>query len=1187
MQIAVKFASDHKEMQPEEIINGFRLSPQQERLWLLQQETPAYRAQCAILLEGSLKTEVLKETIHRVIRRYEVLRTTFHSLPGMKTPVQVIADNSAPAWQVRDLSDRSPQDQAAEIEDLFRKDRSCPVDFGQGPLLRASLLTLSADKQVLFLSSPSMCADARTLQNLVHEISQSYDACLTDEDLREEPMQYVQFSEWQNELLEDEDAEAGKDFWRKQPAAAFPALKLPFENERAVGAASGSERGFFDPDSLALAIDRETAAKIAALAKKQDASTADFLQACWQTLLWRLAGESDIVIGQACDGRQHEVLHNTLGLFAKWLPIHCHFEENFRFTEVLSQIAASGRAAYERQEYFVWPDGVDGGDSSIFESPQRKLGDRSSPAYGTHPPFFPFGFEFEERPLPQRVNGLSFSVYKQNSCTERFNIKLSCHRMGDLLTAEFHYHPGRYAAEDVKRLAGHFETLLRSAVEDVEAPIGELEILNEADRRELLVAFNRTETDYPQDKCVHRLFEEQVKFTPDNPAVEFKDQQLSYAELNARANQLARHLRKQGVGPETMVALCLERSVEMVVGILGILKAGGAYVPLEPTYPKERLAFVLADTRSAVLLTQERVVEALGISEGEKERRREGETERQRESDNLSVSPSLRLSVSPSLIVVCLDSDWETIAEESEENLAGEATAGNLAYVIYTSGSTGRPKGVMIAHRSVVNLAAGLRQTVYAGQAAPLRVSLNAPVTFDASVKQLVQLLDGHTLCILPEEVRPEGHELLSYVSRHGLDVLDCTPAQLQLLLAAGFAQKPDSATNDNAAGCEPAVACYRPNDNAAGCEPAVACYRPKLALVGGEAMDDATWAFLAGNDLTSFYNVYGPTECTVDATVCRLQSMPEPAIGRPIANAKTYLLDERLRPVPIGVPGELHIGGAGLARGYLNRPDLAAERFIPNPFSEEPGARLYKTGDLARYLPDGSIKFLGRIDHQVKLRGYRIELGEIEAVLEQHPAVLDGVTIIREDVPGDSRLVAYVVLSREPGSVMSELRSFLREKLPEYMVPSAFVRLNEVPLTRHGKVDRQALPAPESERPELHAAYVAPKTRIEGTICAIWQEVLRVEKVGMEDNFFDLGGHSLLMVQVHSRLREAFSKDISLIEMFRSPTVGSLAKYFADEERTQPPLQKAHDRAEKRRRARSRQTPVRQTPVMMERRAR
>jgi amino acid adenylation domain-containing protein len=1107
-----------------EIINGFRLSPQQRRLWLSQLGSAAFRSQTAILIEGGLRPEVLKEAVYRIVRRHEILRTTFHILPGMKLPVQVVAEESSasslPLWWEDDLSDRSAPEMTEKIEKLSGEDR-CPFDLGRGLLLSAFLLRVSVERHILFLKLPSICADARTLKNLTLEISLSYEACLMDEAFFGVPIQYAQFSEWQNELLDDEDAEAGREFWRKQILSVPPAVALPFEIE---GEGQNGRQNGFEPASFILALDRGIAVNLEAAAERQGVSNEVFLLACWQTLLWRLTAQSCIVVGCAHDGRRHEVLQSALGLFARWLPIGCRFGASLRFSDVLSQIEASKRAADEWQEYFVWD-----------ETPASDV------LADDIPPFFPIGFEFEERQSPHLAGGLSFSIHQQSSCTERFHIKLSCHRTGDRLMAEFHYDPERFRLEDVERLAGHFYALLSCAVEHTEAPIGALEMLSDADRHQLLIAFNDTNVDYPKEKCVHQLFEDQVQRTPENLAVVFsqpfgaepsvKEQRLTYAELNARANQLARYLRRMGVGPEAIVGLCLERSVEAVVAIFGILKAGAAYLPLDPALPQERLAFMLAETQAVALLTQQQLVG--GVGNGELEAKTQSQT------FGLPHSPFTTR-------VICLDVDWENIAQESKGNLAAEASARNLAYVIYTSGSTGEPKGVMIEHRSVVNLANGLVRTVYANQDSLLRVSLNAPLTFDASVKQLVQLLYGHTLCILPEEVRLDGNELFSYLNGHSLDALDCTPAQLQLLLGAGFGSRPDR--------------------NAAA---------TKLALVGGEAIDDALWRSLVENAETKFHNVYGPTECTVDATVCSVREAPAPVIGRPIANAQIFLLDERLNPVPLGVPGELHIGGDGLARGYLNRANLTAEKFVPNPFNAEPGARLYKTGDLASYLPDGMIKFLGRTDHQVKLRGFRIELGEIEAALKRGPDVQDCVVVVREDNPGDKRLVAYVVLARRRESSFGELRHFLKEKLPEYMIPSAFVRLNDLPLTRHGKVDRQSLPAPESERPELRASYVAPKTRIEGTIAEIWQEVLKVEKVGVNDNFFDLGGHSLLMVQVHSKLREAFSKEISLIEMFRNATVGSLARYFAGEEDQQPLLQKAHDRAQKRRTARRRQTHI------------
>ncbi|MFL6256007.1 MAG: non-ribosomal peptide synthetase, partial [Pyrinomonadaceae bacterium] len=565
------------------------------------------------------------------------------------------------------------------------------------------------------------------------------------------------------------------------------------------------------------------------------------------------------------------------------------------------------------------------------------------------------------------------------------------------------------------------------------------------------------------------------------------------------------------------VGLCAERSVEMMVGLLAILKAGGAYVPLDPRQPTARLSLLLEETCVPVLLTQGELLARLPATAAR---------------------------------VLCLDADRASVESESAENPVSTVSPGNLAYIIYTSGSTGRPKGVMVQHRSVVNLIAALREAVYKRHApddAPLHVSLNAPLVFDASVKQLVQLLEGHALHIIPDAARADAGALLTYARRQRLDVLDCTPSQLRLLLAV-------------------------PEEELKAL--------PRVLLVGGEALDEATWARLAARESLAAYNVYGPTECTVDATVAPVRAGEAPSIGRAVANARTYILDERMRPVPVGASGELYIGGEGLARGYFARPDLTAERFTPDPFAVEPGARLYRTGDLARYRADGCIEYLGRADDQVKLRGYRVELGEIEAVLRSCEGVRECVAVVREETNGDARLVAYLTAETrgaggeraEPPSV-ARVREQARARLPEYMIPSAFVVLEKMPLTPNGKVDRRALPAPDSERPETGVSYVAPRDRIEETVARIWQEVLGVERVGAHDNFFDLGGHSLLMVQVHSRLRETFRKEIAMVELFRHPTVGTLARHLADEPGHQTSFRKTYDRASRRREAANRQT--------------
>jgi amino acid adenylation domain-containing protein len=643
----------------------------------------------------------------------------------------------------------------------------------------------------------------------------------------------------------------------------------------------------------------------------------------------------------------------------------------------------------------------------------------------------------------------------------------------------------------------HFKTLLEGIVSNSEQCVCDLPLLTVAEQQQLLVDWNDTQTDYPQNQCIHQLFEAQVEQTPDAIALIYEDKQLTYQELNNRSNQLAHHLQKLGVSSEVLVGLCVERSVEMIVGMLGILKAGGVYVPLDPSYPQERLSFMIEDAQVPVLLTQQHLLERLGADRSQ---------------------------------VVCLDNDWNTIAQESQENLTSSVTGDNLAYVIYTSGSTGKPKGVAVPHKAVNRL---VFNTNYIKLDPSDKVAQASNNSFDAATFEIWgALLHGAQLVGISRDVTLSPHDFALQLRQKGISVLFLTTALFQQI----------------ARDVPHAFAGLR------------------YLLFGGESIDPR-WVkkVLKKGPPKQLLHVYGPTENTTFSSYYWVQDIPEEAtsipIGRPIANTQIYLLDGQLQPVPIGVPGELYIGGDGLARGYLNRPELTAEHFIPNPFSKDSGTRLYKTGDLARYREDGNIEFLGRLDNQVKIRGFRIELGEIEAMLSQHPAVAEAVVIIQEDVPGDKHLVAYVVpeeqfnnpksgppyppLSR--GGIQnlksSDLRQFLKEKLPQYMVPSAYVVINSLPLTPNGKVDRRLLPAVDTLSLDTKEDYVAPRTPIEEELARIWAKVLGKQQVGIHDNFFELGGHSLLATQLTSRIRDAFQVELPVRHLFEAPTVALLAR--------------------------------------------
>jgi amino acid adenylation domain-containing protein/thioester reductase-like protein len=1025
-------------------LEGFRLSPQQKHFWSLQPNSSAYRAQCAILLEGKLQVEILKEAVQQVVKRHEILRTKFQLRPGIAIPAQVICDRSNPDWQTFNLSDLTFQQQQAKIEELFQAHRSLTFDWERDSLLRLSLLILSPGQHIFLITLPSLCADSWTLKNLVREIAHTYEKCLNNEQLSDEPVQYIQFSEWQNELLEEEDAETGKTYWQQQ-LDSLTAITLPFEQQ------PSDKR--FDPDVWSLKIDPAVVAKLEYTADLHNTTIREFLLSCWQILLWRITGQSEIAIETVFSGRTYEELHETLGLLAKWLPVCCPVRSHFKFREILSGISQTLQDRDQWQEYFIWEENTGSNDK--------------------------IAFEFEDWSDKYDAGGVSFSVDRQYVCFERFKVKLSCIRGAESLTAKFHYDPEIIDPQSIQYWGELFQTLVANAVNNPEARVGELEILSDRDRQRILFEFNQTQSAYPLDKCIHQLFTEQAAETPDKIALVFEDQQLTYAQLNARANKIAHYLQNLGVKPEVLVGIYLERSPLIIISLLAILKAGGAYLPLDPALPSSALTLRLQDAEAKVLLTQQQLIENL---------------------------PELATKI------LCLDSDQEIVARESEENPHCEVKTENLVYTIYTSGSTGKPKGVAIEHRQLLNYFYFIQSKLNLTPGS----SFALVSTFAADLGNTVifpSLCSGGCLHIISSERTSDPQAVADYFDHHPIDCLKIVPSHLKALLTIE--------------------------------DPGKILPRQRLIL-GGEA---TSWDLIDRVRQIApeckIINHYGPTEATIGVTTFEVEKGAKSnksatvPIGRAIANTQIYLLDSQKQPVPIGVSGELYIGGVPLARGYLNQPELTAQKFITNPFVE---GRIYNTGDKARYLPDGNIEFLGRTDNQVKIRGFRIELGEIEVVLSQHPEVEQVVVAVSEDESGNRKLIAYVVPRSQTPSI-SDLRIFSLCKLPEYATPSAFILLKTLPLTPNGKIDRQALPAPDSTRPELEAVYAAPRTSIEEKLVEIWQELLGLEKIGIQDNFFELGGHSLLITQLLARVRDTFKVEISLHSLFKLPTIANIAQ--------------------------------------------
>ncbi|KAB8332623.1 non-ribosomal peptide synthetase [Scytonema tolypothrichoides VB-61278] len=1052
------------------------LSFAQQRLWFINQlapDTPTYNIPIIIDLTGHVNVALLERSLNEIIRRHDILRTNFIISEGK--PVQVIKSDAPLTLSVEDLQEFSESERTKQVQSLTTEIAQQPFDLSCQLLLHAKLLRLASQKYRLLLTLHHIIADGWSMGVLIRELATLYEAFSQGKPspLPELPIQYVDFTYWQHQWLQSERIQPLLEYWKQQLGGNLPVLNLPTDRPR-------SSIQNFKGAQAKLVLSQTLTKALKKLSHQEGVTLFMTLLAAFKILLYRYTGQTDILVGSPIANRSRAEIEPLIGFFVNILVLRTNLDSKLNFRDLLFRVKSTALEAYVHQDL-----------------PFEKLVEELQPDRDLScNPLFQVMFVLQNMPLPApKLSNISIIGQEGYSGTAKFDLTLFMEDSEQGLIATAEYNTDLFHGDTITRMLGHFQTMLEGIIANPDHAIVDLPLLTASEKHQLIVDWNDTKIDYPYSQCIHQLFEQQVERTPNAIAVVFENQQLTYRELNNRANRVAHYLQKLGVKPEVLVGICMERSLHMVIGLLAILKAGAAYVPLDPIYPQERLSFILEDAQVPVLLTQGLCVETMPLHKGK---------------------------------VICLDTHWQTICQQSQENLVTEVTPNNLAYVIYTSGSTGKPKGVQISHSALSNFLHTMQQTP--GLTEQDTLLAVTTYSFDiAALELFLPIIVGARLVVVSREIASDGTRLKAKLTDSNATVMQATPATWQLLLAATWQGN----------------------------------HQLKI-LCGGETLSGQ----LANQLLKrcgSLWNMYGPTETTIWSAACQVEKDSSVVpISQPIANTQFYILDQHAQLVPIGVPGELHIGGDGLARGYLKRPELTAEKFIPNPFSDKPAARLYKTGDLARYLANGQIEYIGRIDHQVKVRGFRIELGEIEEVLRQHPEVQETVVLIREDVLEVRRLVAYFVSKAETAVLIDDLRNLLKQQLPNYMIPSTFVQIQALPLTANGKIDRSRLPVPDANRLELTEGYQAPCSEVERTIATVWQQVLHLEKVGVNDNFFDLGGHSLLIVQVNSKLQEIFKRNLSVVEIFQNPTIKSLAQYLSQKSEDVPAFGLMRDRAQK-----------------------
>ncbi|MCY1045882.1 amino acid adenylation domain-containing protein [Corallococcus sp. bb12-1] len=1033
------------------------LSSGQQRLWFLEQlqgPSGAYNMPAALRLEGVLDGDALRRSLEEIVRRHDILRTTYAQVQGR--PVQRIQPVAPVALPRVDLQALPADARMAEVRRLAAEEARKAFELSKDLPLRLCLLQLDAREHVLLLTLHHIASDGWSIGVLVRELAELYRAFTTGTapSLPELPLHYADFARWQQERATGGATQPQLTYWKEHLAGAPGLLELPTDRPRpAAQRFQGATRRFTVP--------LELVSRLKARGREAESTLFMTLLATFGVLLSRHSRQKDLVVGFPIANRLPQT-EPLIGLFVNTLPLRLDLGGEPSFSELLGQVRRTTLAASVHQALAF---------EQLVEAlqPTRAL---------SHSPLFQVLFTLQNTPTESlTLPGLAIEQLEIESGTSQFDLSLSMNETPHGLVSDLTFDTDLFDAATIERMTGHFLSLLAAVADNPTQPVSRMPLLTEPERTLLLRDWNATSREVSPSQGLHGLFEAQAARRPEAIAARFESHALTYGELEARSNRVAHHLRSLGVEPGQRVGIFMERSLELLVGLLGILKAGAAYVPLDPLYPEERRAHILEDSGVALLLTEPALA---------------------------SQAPTYRVRT------VLLADTAPASSEPLHLPLSGE----HLAYVLYTSGSTGKPKGVAVPHRAATNFMASMQREPGITEADTLFAVTT--IAFDISVLELfLPLSVGACVAIASRETAVDGTRLLPALAASGATVMQATPSTWRMMLALGWAGDPSL-----------------------------------KMLCGGEALPLELIAPLRARG-ASLWNMYGPTETTIWSTVSSVEEQARLTIGRPIDNTRVYVLDARLQPVPVGVVGLLYIGGLGVAQGYLHRPDLTAERFIPDPFSREPGARLYCTGDGVRFLSDGSLDYVGREDGQIKLRGHRIELGEIEARLSLHPGVRE-VAVRVWELAGGSELVAYFQPGTGDAPEAQALREHLRSHLPAYMIPSHFVALESFPRTANGKLDRKALPSPTPSQ-RAASTFEPPRTPLEVRLAEIWREVLGVERVGLHEDFFELGGHSMKAVQILARVQEAWSVDVSLRVLFERPTLEAMAKHLEARQQDKP----------------------------------